>query len=351
MNGAVLRSSLIALLLALGAGPDAGAALFSSRKPKLNFPLDCTLGKDCWITRYMDRGLGSTVSDHACRRRSEDGHNGTDIAVSSFARLRAGVGVLAVAEATVERVRDAMPDRKVTVEERDDIAGRECGNGLVLDLGRDWQVQYCHLREGSLRVKPGDKVKAGDFLGEMGVSGLTEYPHLHITVRHMGVIVDPFGGGAMENGCDRRGPKPQLWRQPITEPSIVLLPPTFSAKPHTRASLWEPTAAELGTDAPALILNGRAFHARAGDTWDIRLIDPKGGVVMENRTKIEQDRQLQWRYAGVRRPPNGWMPGLWRGEVMVTRDGYPPSRSSITIVIQDRPMASVSAPQPAPPAD
>lgn len=38
---------------------------------------------------------------------------------------------------------------------------------------------YAHMRAGSLQVKPGQKVKAGDVLGKMGTTGYSTGKHLH----------------------------------------------------------------------------------------------------------------------------------------------------------------------------
>ena len=39
------------------------------------------------------------------------------------------------------------------------------GNGVVIDHGGGWISQYSHLRSGSVRVHPGDRVSAGQPLG------------------------------------------------------------------------------------------------------------------------------------------------------------------------------------------
>lgn len=53
------------------------------------------------------------------------------------------------------------------------------GNHLVVDIGDGMYAVYAHLRRGSLRVRAGDRVRAGQPLAECGNSGNTSEPHLH----------------------------------------------------------------------------------------------------------------------------------------------------------------------------
>ncbi|NEA29371.1 M23 family metallopeptidase [Actinomadura bangladeshensis] len=53
------------------------------------------------------------------------------------------------------------------------------GNSVTLDLGGGVYAVFAHLRRGSVRVAKGDRVRAGDVLGEVGNSGNTSEPHLH----------------------------------------------------------------------------------------------------------------------------------------------------------------------------
>jgi murein DD-endopeptidase MepM/ murein hydrolase activator NlpD len=59
-------------------------------------------------------------------------------------------------------------------------AGNPAGNHVVLDHGNGEFSLLAHLQKGSLRVKAGDTVKAGQPLGLCGNSGNTSEPHLHI---------------------------------------------------------------------------------------------------------------------------------------------------------------------------
>lgn len=56
------------------------------------------------------------------------------------------------------------------------------GESVVLDHGDGEYSVYAHLKPGSLRVKPGDKVAAGQVIGQLGSSGNSTEPHLHFQV-------------------------------------------------------------------------------------------------------------------------------------------------------------------------
>jgi hypothetical protein len=53
------------------------------------------------------------------------------------------------------------------------------GNHVILDLGGGVYAAYAHLRRGSVRVRPGQRVAAGERLAECGNSGNSSEPHLH----------------------------------------------------------------------------------------------------------------------------------------------------------------------------
>ncbi|MDQ4121860.1 MAG: peptidoglycan DD-metalloendopeptidase family protein [Acidobacteriota bacterium] len=57
------------------------------------------------------------------------------------------------------------------------------GNYVLIDHGGGEFSQLSHLRAGSVRVKVGDKVKAGDTIAQLGNSGSSLGPHLHYELR------------------------------------------------------------------------------------------------------------------------------------------------------------------------
>jgi murein DD-endopeptidase MepM/ murein hydrolase activator NlpD len=56
------------------------------------------------------------------------------------------------------------------------------GNHIVIDHGNGEFSMYAHLKPGSLTVKVGDVVKAGQLIGKLGSSGNSTEPHLHFQV-------------------------------------------------------------------------------------------------------------------------------------------------------------------------
>jgi hypothetical protein len=98
-----------------------------------------------------------------------------------------GQPVLAVASGTVVVARDGMPDN--VPGPADDFQRAVpmtletvTGNTVVLDLGGGQFAHYYHLQPGSLRVKTGDRVRSGEVLARIGVSGDPNVPHLHFEV-------------------------------------------------------------------------------------------------------------------------------------------------------------------------
>ncbi len=53
------------------------------------------------------------------------------------------------------------------------------GNKITLKTAADEYIVYAHFEEGSIRVKKGDIVKQGAYLGNCGNSGNSSEPHLH----------------------------------------------------------------------------------------------------------------------------------------------------------------------------
>ncbi|MAM63031.1 M23 family metallopeptidase [Maritimibacter sp. UBA3975] len=311
-----MRPVLILAALALTATP----AL--ARDPILGLPLDCTLGEDCFILQYTDADPGRGAADFTCGPMSYDGHKGTDFALPTFAAMEAGVPVQAAAPGIVRGVRDGMPDLGADDTPPAQLQGRECGNGVVLDHGGGWETQYCHLKEGSVAVQSGQRVTMGATLGDVGYSGRTQFPHVHIAVRQDGRVVDPFNTDEItECGLDD-GPEDDLWSDsPVYRPGGLVTIGASAGLPDYDA-IKAGTADEAITAAsPALVGWGFAFGGRAGDVLEVTITRPDGTELVSSPQEIEGNKPLFFRAAGKRRPDGGWPVGEYALSVRLLRDG------------------------------
>jgi murein DD-endopeptidase MepM/ murein hydrolase activator NlpD len=263
-------------LLAAAAAPMivSTAAPAQPSAPSFALPIDCRIGVDCEIQNYVDRDPGPGAKDYQCGTRSYQNHSGVDFRLPTLARQRQGVAVLAAADGRVLRVREGVADVSVRAADAASVEGAECGNGVVIGHEGGLETQYCHMAQGSLRVKPGDVVKAGAPVGRVGLSGNTEYPHLHFTVRRGGTLVDPFADGAPAGACNagRSLWRPEL-RQALAYKSRAVLNAGFAAEALNMAVLDQGPRTP-GADAPALLAYGRAIGLKAGDVQTVTLKGP-----------------------------------------------------------------------------
>lgn len=90
-----------------------------------------------------------------------------------------GADVLAVAEAVVAAVRTDVPESPTRSGHRTPPLADATGNYVALDLGDGRYAFYEHLRPGSIRVRPGERVEPGQVIAAIGYTGSTSGPHLH----------------------------------------------------------------------------------------------------------------------------------------------------------------------------
>src|SRR3546814_3941908 len=93
-----------------------------------------------------------------------------------------GAEVLAVADAVVAAVRDDMVESATISAHPENALGDATGNYVALDLGDRRHAFYEHLKPGSIRVVPGQRVRRGEVIAELGFTGAPTGPHLHFPV-------------------------------------------------------------------------------------------------------------------------------------------------------------------------
>ena len=291
----------------------------------MDLPVACSDAQTCVVQNYFDHDPSSRFADYRCGSLSYDGHKGTDIRVS-YADMTRGVPVLAAFDGTVQSVRDGEPEGEISLRGLKSIRNREAGNGVLLSHADGYETQYSHLRRGSVAVRPGQQIRAGQLLGLVGLSGATEFPHLEISVRRHGQAVDPFTG----TGVSQCGGELQpLWSGQAMKSSVLkyrasglLEAGFFSGPPKDSIALLRRHGWVEGQTAdPAVLVFGvQVFGPRDGDEWTLRLTNPNGEVLAESRTLQTGNKAQAMRYVGKKRGA-GWVPGSYRGEFRLTRAG------------------------------
>jgi hypothetical protein len=245
--------------------------------------------------------------------------------------METGVEVLAAAEGVVRATRDGMVDRSVAETGVDAVKDVECGNGVLLAHADGWSTQYCHMKKGSIRVSEGDAARVGATLGEVGLSGMTEFPHVHFTVRSGDTEVDPFAIEASGAGsaCDFAGDAGTgLWTPDATaalayRPAFVLNA-GFADAPVEMAQIESGALedASVTPESPALVFYGRAIGLEEGDVQRLAITAPDGSVFAESEIEpLDRPKAQYMAFTGKKLRAAAWPAGTWRGRYSVMRNG------------------------------
>lgn len=191
-------------------------SLASAEFDGFSWPIACIPGVNC-AGKHFRIGYPDVTNSglsFSCNKPGYPGHQGTDIVVSS---VEQSIQVLAASDGVVRWIKDGLYDHCPSDSNKDcdehnkstllldgtnsGTLGFNAGNFIVLEHkidGTRYLTLYAHLRTGSLKVKPGQKVSRGDLLAEVGSSGNAQIPHLHFGVYReesgMYKPVDPWKG-------------------------------------------------------------------------------------------------------------------------------------------------------------
>lgn len=300
--------------LTLALAPPAGAF-------ELVQPVDCALGQTCFIQNYFDHDPGPGVADPTCGPLGYDGHDGTDFAIPTLADMAAGVTVRAAAAGVVRATRDGLPDTGQFP------AGQDCGNGLAITHGDGWETQYCHMKRGSLVVTQGQAVAAGDPLGQVGMSGRAEFPHLHLSLRRNGAKLDPFAPDSTTCGSL----SDDLWQGDMPYIGGGILGLGLSPAIPDFAAIKAGTTAPVTATSPAMVVWAHLFGQRQGDAITLSIIGPQGEVIAST-VPLDRTQARSFRAIGTK-AASAWPAGTYTATAVLMRAGVALDSATTTVTL------------------
>ena len=297
-----------------------GAA--GAQQPSFSLPIDCTTAPSCLLQNYVDLDPGPDERDPFCGAATYDGHEGTDIRVRNIPELETGVPILAMADGTVLRIRDGEPDRMIeTRADREAVLGKECGNGVLIDHGDGWTTQTCHLKNGTLTVKSGDKVERGAPIGRMGLSGKTAFPHVDVTISKNGQTMDPMTGKSVGAACGI-GQAETLWTPEaasmLASKDSPLIDAGFAGGPVRGLQLSKGEAPPAVEGGP-VVFYAQFKNLLKGDRVGIILTERGSRTPVASHTTdpLDRPKASYTAYAGRRTP--GYAPNAYAATVFIER--------------------------------
>ncbi|MET0155616.1 MAG: M23 family metallopeptidase [Rickettsiales bacterium] len=299
-------------------------------------PLACEYGKECYVSRYFDHSgpKDEKAADYTCGNLSAHKYASTDFILSDRGGEEKNVMALAADAGVVAFARDGLEDVDVRLVGEEAVRGRECGNGVVISHERGYSTQYCHLKKGSVLVKPGQNVERGDRVGDVGLSGNASFPHLKFTVLKNDLPVDPFTGeDPLSEGetmpCGAVNLYP-LWdrktEKRLAYVAAAVLDGGFSDVPPNEFGAAEGRfrAFSFSTSQPFLIFWSFIFGAQEGDAIQVEMYGPGGQLLKKDVRRVVAGETRRFQYVAARRPKDSWSVGNYRVDVIVSRSagGY-----------------------------
>lgn len=294
--------------------------IYAQQSFQLQFPVRCSMNQNCWIINYVDDDSSGNWHDYKGGRQTYNEHTGTDIAIKNISQMRQGVDVIATASGTVVATRDGIQDKNALSQDLSQLQNIACGNRVAIKTG-EWITDYCHMKNGSIRVKKGDYVSTGQTIGQIGMSGLTEFPHLHISVQQGNQFFDPF------TGLERYS---KGYKNPLWNPSVLQ---QLSYKPHVIYNIGVSNEIpsllnirnekyknnQISSNSDLLLVWLDTMHVEVNDIIDVSVSNFNGIPYLKQRIVVDKANAKKMFYTGKRKPANGFVKGNYNVQIFFRR--------------------------------
>lgn len=278
--------------------------------PYTFLPLGGVLYGDIVPMAFFDHDPTSGIRDWDCTDYTYDGHEGVDFALRSFGEQQIGVPVFAALAGTVLARHDGEEDRHTW---RDPTRR---SNYVAIAHGGGHFTAYLHLRKGSVLVAVGQHVRAGEQIGQVGSSGVSNGPHLHFETwfedsRSKRMIpYDPYAGDCRpgESGWQSQLPivrSPYIWDFGVTHENMA----SFPGPPHAF-----PRGGQIQVAHPEAYFWVKMRNFPAGGNWRATYQRPDGTIAGESGPQEFQRRafaQGVWQWWKWRIPEPQLRQGTW----------------------------------------
>lgn len=216
----VRTAAAFSLVLALGGGWVVGSALSARGAPVADvIDISNPLGPGSYLVAHGGRraivnGHLKTLDPEVERFRAWRGQSyAVDLVGIDRLGLRSdgvrpvdparymifGVPVFAPCDGEIIETENGFPDLPVPRMDSENLLGNH-----VLLRCDEVVLAFAHLKEGSVQVRTGDHVASGHRLGEVGNSGNTSEPHLHLHAQRPGPPGSPISGDPVGLRVDGR---------------------------------------------------------------------------------------------------------------------------------------------------
>jgi len=262
-------------------------------------PLSGTPNQDWFIGNYMDADRRpDSFADYRGGFMTYDQHTGLDFILADVDQAEAGVPVLAARGGTVLEIRDGQNDREYSQD------GGQLSNFVKIEHADGSVAEYKHLKMNSILVTPGQQVKAGQPLAQVGSSGLSSHPHLHLAVRNAdGQLIDLLAEGLIDL-AEAYPTRPYLFDAGISGSSdLRIFSNYFRYTPAHRTSI---------SKSETLYVWYKLINMGRGDTVHATLIHPDGRQTPLFTLQAQDNRNFDSYFVYA----NGLSPGYHR--VLIT---------------------------------
>lgn len=311
------------LITALFLLPMTAAAQSFEHSLKLAWPLACKPNTECFISSYPDLQIGTNPSgaqEYRCGSRTRDGFKGVEFSFNSYQTALNNQKVLAAAPGRVVYVKNDLAD----AANGRDVRRHPCGNEVRIMHSSGYQTRYCHLREGSALVYPGQAVNAGHALAMVGYSGEVQHPRLVMYTEQDGHLLDPFTGRALNtpNDCFSSRDK-SLWSPDIAYPDVLVMDAAFSNYLPTQEDIDNGVGktAQVSADSHHLVAWVHVFGLKRNDHEVLEIRDPAGKVWKELNRYSQFDASEWLTFVQGARAEKPLAKGKWTAYYRLTRDG------------------------------